>query len=70
MPAVELTLCSGHHDAASAVSQPIELNEGLGMQLTDKQYEILLHMYHNWVEMFRSLPDATKDAFYRRLFGE
>jgi len=40
------------------------------MQLTDKQYEILLHMYHNWVEMFCSLPDATKDAFYRRLLGE
>jgi hypothetical protein len=40
------------------------------MQLTDKQYEILLYMYNNWVEMFRALPDATKDAFYKRLFGE
>ena len=39
------------------------------MQLTDKQYEMLLEIYNNWEELFDALPIDVTAAFYERLYN-
>lgn len=38
------------------------------MELTEKQYRILLDLYNEFNEAFLSLADHIKEAFYRRLY--
>ena len=38
------------------------------MELTDKQYEILMNLYHELSIAFAFLPDDIQAAFYKRLY--
>lgn len=38
--------------------------------LTDKQYSILLNLYHELNEAFLVLPQPVLDAFYTRLYAK
>lgn len=37
------------------------------MKLSDKQYSILLDLFHELNDDFHLLSEATKEAFYKRL---
>lgn len=39
------------------------------MTLTDKQYQILLDLFHEMPDAFRALPAPYLDAYYKRLYG-
>lgn len=36
--------------------------------LTDKEYAVLLELYHHFNQAYNHLPDYIKDAFRARLF--
>jgi hypothetical protein len=37
--------------------------------MTEKQYYLLLDLYHEYNDAFRSLPQSIQDAYYDILFG-
>ena len=39
------------------------------MHLTDKQYAVLLDLFHELNDAFLALPQQYRDAFYSRLHG-
>jgi len=39
------------------------------MVLTDKQYLVLIDLFHELHEAFQALPNEFKDAFYKRLYA-
>lgn len=39
------------------------------MELTDKQYELMLEIYNQWDSLFDRLPMDIKIAFYTRLYS-
>ena len=38
------------------------------MILTDKQYALLLEMFHEFPDGFNMLPSIVHDAYYKRLY--
>lgn len=38
------------------------------MKLTDKQYQVLLDLYHELPDVFNTLPQYVLDAYYERLY--
>ena len=36
--------------------------------MTEKQFQILLQLYHEYNEVFLSLSDEVKDLYYARLY--
>lgn len=39
------------------------------MQLTDKQYQIILDLFNEMPNVFRQLPMDIKHAFFERLYA-
>lgn len=40
------------------------------VNLTDKQYKILLDLYHELHAVFRTIPNEYKIAFLKKLYSE
>lgn len=38
--------------------------------MSDKQYSILLDLFHEYNEAFNALPDSIKQAYYARLYSK
>ena len=58
-PIAVITMLLQHHNVNP---------KGGFMQLTDKQYEVLLQIYNEWEELWNALPLPIKVAFYERLY--
>lgn len=40
------------------------------MDLTDKEYQVMLNLFHEFHSAFCALPVTYKDAFYKRLYDK